>query len=187
MGDDNRVREFASLHRGTAGGGGVTRIGHNNLLMAYVHVAHDCTLGSNIVMSNNATLAGHVSVDDGAVLGGLCAVHQFSRIGRHAFLGGMSGTNQDVPPYMVAVGIRGGLHGPNLVGLRRLGLSRDVIAAIRAVYRLIWLAGLSRPEALEQAEKEYGAIPQVMEIVEFVRGSTRGVLPAASRDGEDHA
>ena len=187
MGDNNNVREFASIHRGTEGGGGVTRIGNGNLFMAYIHVAHDCDVGSGVIMSNNATLAGHVTVQDGAILGGLSAVHQFCRIGKRAFLGGMSGAHQDVPPYMMAVGIRGGLHGPNLVGLRRMGLPRDAINAIRAAYRTIWLGGLPRAEALEQVENEYAAIPQVMEIVDFVRSSQHGVLAATSRDGEEHA
>lgn len=186
MGDGNTVREFTALHRGTEGGGGVTRIGSNNLIMAYVHIAHDCQVGSGVVMSNNATLAGHVTVEDGAILGGLSAVHQFCRVGRNAFLGGMSGTAYDVPPYMMAVGVRGGLQGPNLVGLRRMGLPRDTISAIRAVYQQVWLGGLPKEEALALAEREYGSIPQVMEIVNFVRSSTRGVLPA-SRNGEDRA
>ena len=182
IGDNNTIREFATLHRGTEGGGGVTRVGNGNLFMAYTHVAHDCIVGNGVIMSNNATLAGHISVGDGAIIGGLSAVHQFCRIGAHAFVGGCSGVATDVPPYMLATGSRAELHGPNLVGLRRLGCSREAIAAIRAAYRLIWISGTPRKEALGQAEREYAEVPQVLEIVDFIRGSARGVL-VASKEG----
>ncbi|MDR1490459.1 MAG: acyl-ACP--UDP-N-acetylglucosamine O-acyltransferase [Desulfovibrio sp.] len=179
IGDNNNIREFATLHRGTAGGGGVTRIGCNNLIMAYCHVAHDCRLGDYIVMSNGATLAGHVQVFDNVVIGGLSAVHQFSRIGRNAFVGGMTGISQDLPPYMMAIGERAGVQGPNLVGLRRLKLPSSSITAVRAAFRLIWLANIPRREALEKAEIQYAHVPEVLEIVNFVRESPRGVLSAA--------
>lgn len=184
MGDSNTVREFATLHRGTEGGGGVTRIGSNNLFMAYTHIAHDCTLGSHIIMSNSAMIAGHVIVEDGAILGGFAGVHQFTRIGKNAFVGAMSGIGMDVPPYMLASGHRADLHGPNLVGLRRVQASREIITAIRSVYRTVWLSGIPRKEALEQAEAEYGSVPQVREIVAFVRASARGVLPASSKESD---
>ncbi len=178
IGDNNMIREFSTLHRGTETGAGATRIGNNCLFMAYTHVAHDCILGNSIVMSNNATLAGHVEVGDHAIIGGLSAVHQFSRIGKHAFVGGMTGIAQDLPPYMMAVGERAGIHGPNLVGLRRMGLSRDEIGAVRAIFKLLWLSGTPRKEALEKAAVEYAAFSQAIEIVEFVKASTRGVLSA---------
>ncbi len=184
IGDNNTIREFATLHRGTETGGGVTRVGSRNLLMAYTHVAHDCTLGDSIIMSNNATLAGHVEVQSGAILGGLSAVHQFVRIGRNAFIGGMSGIGMDVPPFMLASGPRADLHGPNLVGLRRMGASRELISALRGAYKLIWLAGKPRQEALLEAEKEYGSFPEIMELLRFMREGSRGVL-AASHDTED--
>jgi UDP-N-acetylglucosamine acyltransferase len=183
MGDNNQVREFATLHRGTEGGGGVTRIGGDNLFMAYTHIAHDCILGSRIIMSNSAMLAGHVVVEDGAILGGFAGAHQFSRIGKNAFVGGMSGIAMDVPPYMLATGHRAELHGPNLVGLRRLQASKETIAAIRAAYRLIWLSGVPRKEALDQAETEFASVPEVLEIVSFVRASQRGVLQGSSKEG----
>ncbi len=185
IGDNNVIREFATLHRGTEGGGGITRVGSHNLFMAYIHVAHDCQVGNRVIMSNNATLAGHVTVQDGAIIGGLAAVHQFTRIGKNAFVGGMSGVGQDVPPYMLASGPRAELHGPNMVGLRRVKASREEISAIRAAYRLVWLAGIPRKEALEQAEYEYASFPQVLDIVEFVRQSQRGVTPAASRENAE--
>jgi UDP-N-acetylglucosamine acyltransferase len=183
IGDNNRIREFSTLHRGTEGGGGVTRVGDNCLLMAYIHVAHDCQLGSNIVMSNCATLAGHVVVGDSAIIGGLSAVHQFVRIGHNAFVGGMTGIGMDLPPYLLASGERAGVCGPNVVGLRRLNLPKENMAAIRAAFRLIWLSGTPRKEALEKAAVEFAHIPQVMEIVDFVRGSQRGVM-AADRNAE---
>lgn len=180
IGDANNIREFATLHRGTEGGGGVTRIGRDNLLMAYTHVAHDCFLGDHIIMSNNATLAGHVVVEDGAIIGGLSAVHQFSRIGKNAFVGGMSGIGMDVPPYMLASGYRADLHGPNLVGLRRMKADRETLAAIKSIYRIIWLSRTPRKEALEQVEYEFANIPQALEIVSFIRASERGVLAASA-------
>lgn len=184
IGDNNMIREFATLHRGTEGGGGLTRVGDSCLLMAYTHVAHDCLLGSHIVLSNAVNLAGHVEIQDYAIIGGLSAVHQFSRIGRHAFVGGMTGIGQDLPPYMLAVGERAGLHGPNMVGLRRLNLSREEIGAVRAVFKLIWLSGAPRKEALEKAAQEYAAFPHAMEVVSFVRDSKRGVL-SADRSGAE--
>lgn len=182
IGDNNKIREFSTLHRGTEGGGGVTRIGSNNLIMAYCHVAHDCILHNNIVMSNGATLAGHVILFDGVIIGGLSAVHQFGRVGRHAFIGGMTGISQDLPPYMMAVGGRAGIHGPNLVGLRRLGVASASISAVRAAFRSIWLSDTPRQEALDKAEQEYARIPEVIELVTFVRESPRGVLPAVRAD-----
>ncbi|MDL2316153.1 acyl-ACP--UDP-N-acetylglucosamine O-acyltransferase [Desulfovibrio sp. OttesenSCG-928-A18] len=178
IGDRNCIREFATLHRGTEGGGGVTRIGTGNLIMAYCHVAHDCILGNSIVMSNNATLAGHVTLGDYAIVGGLSAVHQFCRVGRGAFIGGMTGVGQDVAPFMMAVGSRAGIHGPNLVGLRRMGLKTTSVAAVRSAFKLIWLSEMPRAEALAKLEEDFADVPEVAEIVEFVRTSQRGVLPA---------
>jgi len=183
IGNGNSVREFATLHRGTEGGGFYTRIGDNNLFMAYTHVAHDCQLANNIVMSNNATLAGHVEVEDDAIIAGLSAVHQFVRIGKSAFVGGMSGISQNLPPFMLAVGNRAGVHGPNLVGLRRMKASRELIAALKTAYKLMWLSNVPRKEALEQLEYELGNFPEVVRFVEFVRASERGILPGGS-DGE---
>lgn len=176
IGDNNSIREFSTLHRGTEGGGGVTRVGSDNLIMAYCHIAHDCKLGNHIVMSNAATLAGHVEMHDCSIIGGLSAVHQFARIGRFAFIGGMTGIAKDLPPYMMAVGTRAGIHGPNLVGLRRLQLNGDTIRAIKAAFRNIWHSEITRQQALEKTEEELGSFPEVMEIVNFVRDSPRGVL-----------
>ncbi len=178
LGDENTIREFATLHRGTEGGGGITRMGSHNLCMAYTHVAHDCQVGSHIVLSNGATLGGHVTVDDFAIIGGLSAVHQFSHIGTHAFVGGMTGVAQDLPPWMLAAGSRALVHGPNLVGLRRIGASRETIGALKKAFRLIWRSELSRAEALDQLTTEYANIPELMEFVNFVHKSERGLCPA---------
>ena len=185
LGAGNIVREFATLHRGTAGGGGITKIGDKNLFMAYSHVAHDCILGSGIVMSNGATLAGHIQVGDGAIIGGLSAVHQFCRLGAHCFVGGMTGISQDLPPYMLAVGARADIRGPNVVGLRRMGLGSSTVTAVRSAFRLIWLSGMPRAEALLQAEHEFAEVAEVLEIIAFVRSSQRGVLGAEHSARED--
>jgi UDP-N-acetylglucosamine acyltransferase len=134
-------------------------------------------------MSNCATLAGHVVVGDSAIIGGLSAVHQFVRIGHNAFVGGMTGIGMDLPPYLLASGERAGVCGPTVVGVRRLNLPTENLAAIRAAFRLIWLSGTPRKEALEKAAAEFAHIPQVIEIVDFVRGSQRGVM-AADRNAE---
>ncbi|MEG2005044.1 MAG: acyl-ACP--UDP-N-acetylglucosamine O-acyltransferase [Bilophila sp.] len=178
LGDNNNVREFSTLHRGTEGGGGLTRVGSRNLIMAYAHVAHDCTLGDDIVMSNGATLGGHVSVGDFAIIGGLSAVHQFCQIGTHAFVGGMTGVPQNLPPWMLAAGSRALVHGPNMVGLRRAGASRALVLAFKQAFRLIWRSETPRAEALELLTHEYASMQQVLDFVDFVRKSERGICPA---------
>ena len=184
IGSHNVIREFASLHRGTAGGGGVTRLGDHNLCMACTHVAHDCQLGSHIVMSNLATLAGHVSVDDHSIIGGVTGIHQFVRLGRHSFVGGMTGIGMDLPPWMLASGARGAVQGPNIVGLRRAGANSALVRAMKEAHRLVWRSGLPRPEALAQLEKEYGALPEVQEFLAFVRASERGILAGCKGEGD---
>jgi UDP-N-acetylglucosamine acyltransferase len=185
IGSHNVIREFASLHRGTAGGGGITRLGDHNLCMACTHVAHDCQLGSHIVMSNLATLAGHVSVDDYAIIGGVTGIHQFVRIGRHSFVGGMTGIGMDLPPWMLASGARGTVQGPNVIGLRRAGASPAVQRAMKEAHRLIWRSGLPRPEALEQLEKEHAAVSEIQEFITFVRTSERGILAGSKGEGDE--
>ncbi|MBQ4133208.1 MAG: acyl-ACP--UDP-N-acetylglucosamine O-acyltransferase [Desulfovibrionaceae bacterium] len=183
IGDNNTIREFATLSRGTEGGGGLTRIGNNNLLMAYTHVAHDCMVDNFIVMSNGATLAGHVHLADGVIMGGLSAVHQFCRVGKNAFLGAMSGISQDLPPYMLCIGNRdGGVHGPNLVGLRRMKVGNETIAALKQAFRTIWLDGQPRQQALDELENKFHNVGEVLELISFIRSSERGIMPAARSD-----
>lgn len=185
IGNDNRIREFSTMHRGTEGGGGRTVIGDNNLFMAYTHVAHDCLVGNHVIMSNCATLAGHVEVADYAILGGLSAVHQFTRVGAGSFLGGTSSISQDLPPFMLAVGNRGGVHAPNLVGLRRHHASSEAVAGLKKAYKLIWQSDMPRKEALDLLLAEYGEHREIRLFVEFVNASQRGILPAAQENIQD--
>jgi UDP-N-acetylglucosamine acyltransferase len=182
IGDDNTIREFATMHRGTAGGGGVTRVGWGNLFMAYTHVAHDCQVGNGIIMSNAATLGGHITVEDHAILGGLSAVHQFCRIGCHAFIGGCSAVHRDVPPYVMAVGNRAKLVGLNLVGLKRAGFSDTTVQGLKRAYELLFLSELNQKEAMAQVHRELPQIPEIQHLLQFLEQSERGLLPADVRE-----
>jgi UDP-N-acetylglucosamine acyltransferase len=179
IGEGNIIREFVTLNRGTLGGGGITGIGSECLLMAYVHVAHDCHVGDKVIFSNGVTLGGHVTVGNNTIIGGLSAVHQFVRIGENAFIGGKTGVAQDVPPYMLAVGERARLHGPNLVGLRRMQMPTETIQALKNIYKILWRANGSKQEALAEATEKFGHVPEVLQVIEFVRVSERGVTPAS--------
>jgi UDP-N-acetylglucosamine acyltransferase len=175
IGDDNTIREFATLHIGTAGGGGVTRIGHKNLFMAYTHVAHDCQVGSGCILSNSANIAGHVHLSDHVTMGGLSAVHQFTRVGKHAFIAGGSMVAMDVPPYCTAQGDRAELAGLNTVGLSRHGFSEDQITRIKDAYRILFRSKLGLNEAISKLRAEHGGHPEIDELLAFVSGSTRGI------------
>ncbi|RLB07621.1 MAG: acyl-[acyl-carrier-protein]--UDP-N-acetylglucosamine O-acyltransferase [Deltaproteobacteria bacterium] len=175
IGDNNIIREGVTIHRGTKKGGGLTKLGNNNLIMAYVHIAHDCILGNNIIMANVATLAGHVIIDDFAVVGGLVAVHQFVRIGTHAYIGGKTGINKDIPPYMLASGPKAKLFGPNVIGLRRKNFSEETIDALRRSFKIIFRSNLTLSEAFEKIEKEIPPTPEVKILVEFIQNSSRGI------------
>jgi UDP-N-acetylglucosamine acyltransferase len=182
LGDDNTVREFATMHRGTAGGGGVTRIGRGNLFMAYTHVAHDCQVGNAVIMSNAATLGGHITVEDHAILGGLTAVHQFCRIGRHAFIGGCSAVHRDVPPFVMAVGNRAKLVGLNLVGLKRSGFPDAIIQSLKRAYELLFLSERNQKEAMEMIRQEFPRVPEIQHLLHFLQTTERGLLPADVRE-----
>ncbi|XPV77321.1 MAG: acyl-ACP--UDP-N-acetylglucosamine O-acyltransferase [Desulfovibrio sp.] len=177
LGDNNSIREHVTIHRGTVQGHGFTKIGSNCLLMAYSHVAHDCIVADHVTMANAATLAGHVEVGSHVIISGVSAVQQFSRIGDYAFLGGMSGFSQDVPPFMLANGIRARLYGPNVIGLKRHGFSKDARKALKKAYKMIFRTTLTRDEALQEVEAEYSDIPEVMTLVEFVRTTKQGIVP----------
>ncbi|MEW6659275.1 MAG: acyl-ACP--UDP-N-acetylglucosamine O-acyltransferase [Thermodesulfobacteriota bacterium] len=182
IGDNNTIREFATMHRGTGGGGGVTSIGDHNLFMAYTHVAHDCRVGNRIIMSNAATLGGHIIVEDHAILGGLSAVHQFGRIGRHAFIGGCSAVHRDVPPYAMAVGNRAKLVGLNQVGLKRQGFSLATLQSLKRAYELLFLSEYNLKEALDRVREEFPQVPEVQHLLRFIETSERGLLPADVRE-----
>lgn len=175
IGDDNVIREFATLQPGTSGGGMVTRVGNNNLFMAYSHVAHDCLLGNHIVLANCATLGGHVTIEDYVGVGGLVGIHQFARIGESAYLGAGSMVSLDVPPYCVANGNRAHLYGLNVIGLKRRGFHPEQIAAIKKVYRMLFSERLLLKEALERLPRENCSSPEVDHFVEFVSQSRRGI------------
>ena len=175
IGDENLIREFTTLHKGTAGGGGVTRIGNGNLFMAYSHVAHDCQVGNDCVFANSATLGGHVEIGDHVILGGLAAVHQFTRIGRHAFVAGGSMVVMDVPPYCTAQGDRAELVGINSVGLARHGFSEEQIGQIKDAYRVLFRSKLPLDEALERLRTDFGGSPEIEVLLAFVASSKRGL------------
>jgi UDP-N-acetylglucosamine acyltransferase len=175
IGHRNIVREYVTIHRGTAGGGGITAIGNDNLLMAYVHVAHDCQIGSHVILANAATLAGHVTVGDHAVIGGLTGVHQFTKIGRCAIIGGCSAVAQDVPPFVNASGNRVKLYGLNTVGLKRQGFSEERIAALKKAYRILFRSKLTAADAIKKIRDELADSPDVLELAVFIETSERGI------------
>jgi UDP-N-acetylglucosamine acyltransferase len=175
IGARNRIREFVTLNRGTAGGGGVTVVGDDNLLMAYAHVAHDCRVGHRTIFANAATLAGHVEVGDDATIGAFSAVHQFCRVADHAFIGGYSVVTRDALPWVLTVGNRARARGLNSVGLQRRGYAPEVVEALKRCYTLLFRSKLLLEQALVQVERELGHVAEVRYFVEFVRGSRRGV------------
>lgn len=177
------IREHVTINPGTHGGGMVTRIGDNCLLMAGSHVAHDCRIGDHVILVNCATLGGHVEIGDWAIVGGLSAAHQFTRIGRHAMIGGMSGVENDVIPYGRVVGNRARLHGLNIVGLKRRQFSRDQVNALRHAYRLLFAHEGTMVERLEDVAQLFRDNQFVMEIVDFIRAeSPRGICQPGSQD-----
>ncbi|MCE5306447.1 MAG: acyl-ACP--UDP-N-acetylglucosamine O-acyltransferase [Acidobacteriales bacterium] len=177
IGNRNRIREFITIHRGTEGGGLVTSIGDDNLLMAYVHVAHDVTVGSHTILANAVTFGGHVTIGDWVVIGAFSGVHQFCRIGRHAMIGGYSVVTQDVLPFSTTVSEREiKVFGANKTGLERRGFSAGTIDALRKALRLLTHAGLNTTQAVERIRAEVPALPEVEELLEFIASSKRGVV-----------
>jgi UDP-N-acetylglucosamine acyltransferase len=176
IGERNHIREFVTVHRGTAGGGGITRIGSDNLLMAQAHVAHDCQLGSNIIMANAATLAGHVEIADRASVGAYSGVHQFCRVGYEAFIGGYSVVVKDAPPFAIIQGNHAKCYGLNRIGLKRRGYSKDTIEKLNHAYHLYLSAKLNTTQALERIGHEITDCKEVDQLIEFIRSSKRGVV-----------
>jgi UDP-N-acetylglucosamine acyltransferase len=176
IGDRNTFREGTTVHRGTSGGGGVTRIGSDNLFMAQAHVAHDCRVGDHAILANAAALSGHVEVQDWAILGGFSGVHQFCRVGTHAFMGGATVATRDVLPYSMTVGDRARIFGLNLVGLRRRGFAPEALAALRQAFRVLLQSRLNTSEAVRRLEAEAAATDEVRVLIEFIRSSRRGVV-----------
>jgi len=177
IGNDNVFREFVTINRGTVGGGGITTIGSNNFFMAYSHVAHDCHIGDGTIFANNATLAGHVDVGDFSTIGAFSAVHQFCRVGDHAFIGGGSICTQDVLPYVKTVGNRPAkTYGINTIGLERKGFTKETIEALQRAYRILTRSKMLLQEAVDKIEAELGFHAEVRYFAEFVRESKRGVI-----------
>ena len=176
LGTGNTIREYVTINRGTASGGGVTRVGDDNLFMAYCHIAHDCQIGSHIVGANGATLAGHVEVGDWVIFAGFSGAHQFCRIGAHAFLGMYGGVNQDVPAYVMVSGQPPRPRGINAEGLKRRGFDKGQIRNIREAYRTIYRLGLSRDEAITRLQELVPEQPEIQPMIDSVLASSRGLL-----------
>jgi UDP-N-acetylglucosamine acyltransferase len=185
IGDDNQIREFTTLHMGTAGGGGLTSVGNHNLLMNFSHVAHDCHVGDRAVLANGATLAGHVIVEDQVIVGGLAGVHQFVRLGESSMLGGGAMVVQDVPPFCVVQGDRAGLVGLNIEGLRRRGFAEDEMRALRSAYRSLFRSGLTVREAVRKVRAEQEPTAAVDRLLDFVESSKRGICRLRGDAGDD--
>lgn len=174
IGNNNKIREFVTIHRGTDDRW-ETRIGSNNLLMAYVHVAHDVIVGDNCILANNVTLAGHVTVDSNAIIGGLTPVHQFTRVGSYSMTGGASAINQDICPFVLAEGNKAKVRGLNLVGLRRRGFTAEQVSNLKKTYRIIFRSGLPLKEAIAEVKETYGEDENVMYLIDFIENSDRGI------------
>lgn len=177
IGNRNRIREFVTIHRGTEGGGLVTSIGDDNLLMAYVHVAHDVIIGNHTVLANGVTFAGHVTVEDWAVIGAFSGVHQFCRVGRHAMIGGYSVITQDVLPFSTTVSAREvKVYGANATGLERRGFSKSTIDALHKAFRILTRSGLNTTQAVDRIHAEAPSSPEIDELLAFIARSERGFI-----------
>jgi UDP-N-acetylglucosamine acyltransferase len=176
IGDRNIIREFCTMHRGTLQDQAVTRVGNDNLFMAYTHVAHDCEVGNHVIMANGASIAGHVHLDDHAILGGFTLVHQFTQIGEFSFAAMGSAITQDIPPYVMVGGRPTRPHGINSVGMERNGKSPEVIRQIRKAYKILYKNNLRLEDAIEEMEDMAGESNELSNMVSFLRNVTRGIL-----------
>ncbi len=176
IGDRNTIREFCTISRGTVQDAGVTRLGDDNWIMAYVHIAHDCQVGSHTILANNATLAGHVHLGDWAIMGGFSGAHQFCRIGTHAFVAMYSGTGQDVPAYTMVAGQPAVPRGINAEGLKRRGFTAEQLRNIKDGYRTLYRRGLKLEEAIGRLEKQAAKQPELVPMLDSVRQSERGIV-----------
>ncbi|WP_166269472.1 acyl-ACP--UDP-N-acetylglucosamine O-acyltransferase [Marinobacter caseinilyticus] len=176
IGDNNIIRENCTIHRGTTQDRGETRIGDHNLLMAYVHVAHDCVVGNNTILANCATLAGHVTVGDWAILGGGTMVHQFCRIGPHSMSAGGSIVLKDIPAYVMASGQSASPFGVNVEGLKRRGFGKEFLLSLRRAYKIIYRQGLTTEQAVEALEATYGDVTEIRPLIDSLRNADRGIV-----------
>lgn len=175
IGHRNQFRECVTINTGTVGGGEVTRIGNDCLVMAYCHVAHDCLIGDHVVMANYTGLSGHVVIEDWVILSGMCGITQFLRIGKHAFVGGMTGIRKDVAPYVILVGDPSEVRGVNRVGLKRRGFEGERLEAVLEAYKIYFESGLEREQALAELEKRFSQQPDVKYFTDFIRASKGGI------------
>lgn len=175
IGKKTIIREYVSIHRGSVGGAGLTEIGDKNFLMAYVHIAHDCKIGNSVVMANAATLAGHVQVEDSVFIGGIVAVHQFTRIGAYAMVGGFSGIGQDIPPYTMASGARAKLYGLNAIGLKRNGFSDETVNTLKKAYKILFREKRTLSDALKTIKNDFPDSKEIRHLVEFIEKNKRGI------------
>lgn len=175
IGDNNIIREYATINRGTIASGR-TVIGNGNLIMAYAHIAHDCRVRDNAIVANGVTMAGHIVVEDFAIVCGLTPIHQFCRIGTHSIVGGLSRINKDVPPYSKVAGIPTRVYGLNIVGLTRRNFPKDVIANLKRAFRIIFRGGLNTTQALARVREEVDLIPEVEYLLDFISKTERGIL-----------
>ena len=176
IGNDNTIREYCTLNRGTSQDEGVTRVGDHNWIMAYVHIAHDCVVGNNTIFANNVTLAGHVSVDDYVIWGGFSGAHQFTRVGAHAFIANNAGVSRDVPPYIMAAGQPAVPRGLNIEGLKRRGFDSDQVRNIKDAFRILYRSGLRLEEAQQQLEERALQQPELGIFAEFLKHSERSIV-----------
>lgn len=183
IGDDNIIREFTTIHRGTQGGHLLTRIGSHVLLMNYVHIAHDCEIGDHAIIANSTELGGHAVLEEWVVAAGMVGVHQFARIGAHAMVAAGAKVSQDVPPYSTVAGDRARLVGVNTLGLERRGFTPESISALRRAYRTIFYSRLQRDEAIARVEAEDGAVAEVRRVLDFIRNSQRGIVGRERKAG----
>ncbi|MGZ3693168.1 MAG: acyl-ACP--UDP-N-acetylglucosamine O-acyltransferase [Bdellovibrionota bacterium] len=175
IGDRNQFRECVTINTGTVTGNGVTKIGSDCLVMAYCHVAHDCVIGDHVVMANYTGLSGHVTLEDWVIVSGVCGIAQFLRVGKHAFIGGMTGVRKDVAPYVILVGDPSEVRGLNLVGLRRRGFDGDRLKAVSEAFKIYFESGLEREQALVELDKKFSAQPDVKYFADFIRKSEKGI------------
>ncbi len=184
--DHNVIREFVTMNRGTVDGGGITRVGSQNLFMAYAHVAHDCQVGDHCILANSGTLAGHVIVEDHAIVGGLAALHQFCRIGRYAMLGGCSKATQDIPPFSLCDGEPATIYNLNIVGLKRAGMTSSTIKPLKEAFHIFFYSGLGKSSAIEKVEQSVEQTPEVKYLIEFAKASERGMCKASTKAMDEH-
>ncbi len=183
IGNNNTIREYTTIHRATTKQDRVTKVGNNNYIMAYSHIAHDCVVGSHVIMVNAATLGGHTSIGDHVTLSSFIATHQFLRVGAYAFVSGISGVPRDIPPYMMAAGQRAELHGLNLVGLRRNGFSREAITGLRKAYRIIWRESTVLKDGIKRVQDEMETFPELDILLGFLNAdSPRGIARGSKKD-----